>query len=537
MDKSIVAPSVSPTFLSGLSRLISSGRIWQGGSWAVLTLGVLWLQFFNELRGEWDINPQYSYGYAVPLLTLMLLWRRWPERPPAAPGWTSGIGLIVVAALAFLLPLRIVQEANPEWRLLYWTHGAVVLLLTFCLLYRVGGWPWVRFFSLPILFTLVAVPWPMVWEKNVIQGLMRGVAAITVDVVGWLGIPAVQHGNLIEVGTGIVGIDEACSGVRSLQSALMLSLFLGELYRFTWERRITLLFASVIAVLVANVTRTSFLTWAAAQRGLAQMEAWHDSAGMIVMFIILPVLFGLAWLIRPKNQVQVPTAAASPFNAGALPRWIAVAAIGWLLTTEITTDQWYRFHEKNLVANAHWTIAWPVSSPDFKKSPLPQESLATLRCSNSASASWEDDEGNQWSAFFLRWDAGKNSEQLAKGHRPDICFPAAGANLVADLGPITADVNGIKIPFQHQTFDSKGGVLQVFYCLWSDRIAANENQPSGTHATNSRLQAVLDGKRNLGQQVLEVVITGPSTDDSATALLRRNLPSLVHLDAPASTLP
>jgi exosortase/archaeosortase family protein len=341
---------------------------------------------------------------------------------------------------------------------------------------------------------------------------------------------------LIEVGTGIVGIDEACSGVRSLQSALMLSLFLGELYRFTAGRRFALLAASVVAVLVANITRTSFLTWAAAQRGLTQMEAWHDAAGMIVMFIILPVLFGLAWLIRPKNAAPGGTFASGAFKAGALPRWIAVTAISWLVVTEVATDQWYRSHERTLVANAHWTVAWPVQSPHFKKSPLPQESLATLRCSNSESAGWEDDEGNQWSAFFLRWDAGKNSEALAKGHRPDICFPAAGANLVEDLGMITADVNGVEIPFRHQTFESKNGLLQVFYCLWSDRIAPNENEASRAKVSNARLQAVLDGKRNLGQQVLEIVISGPSSNSSAVTLLQQTLPSLVHMDSLAQSL-
>ena len=52
-----------------------------------------------------------------------------------------------------------------------------------------------------------------------------------VEVLGWTGIPAIQHGNLIEVGTGTVGVSEACSGIRSFQTSLMISLFFGEFYR------------------------------------------------------------------------------------------------------------------------------------------------------------------------------------------------------------------------------------------------------------------------------------------------------------------
>ena len=96
-----------------------------------------------------------------------------------------------------------------------------------------------------LLFMLIALPWPVQLEQAIIQGLMRLVAGLTVGVVTLMGIPAIQHGNLIEVGAGLVGIDEACSGVRSLQSSLMLSLFLGEVNRWSWMRRVGLLTASM----------------------------------------------------------------------------------------------------------------------------------------------------------------------------------------------------------------------------------------------------------------------------------------------------
>src|ERR1051326_1209442 len=39
----------------------------------------LWLTLVNNLRVEWTINPQYSYGWAVPVLCLYLLARRETE--------------------------------------------------------------------------------------------------------------------------------------------------------------------------------------------------------------------------------------------------------------------------------------------------------------------------------------------------------------------------------------------------------------------------------------------------------------------------
>ena len=41
-----------------------------------------------------------------------------------------------------------------------------------------GGVPWLRHFTFPVLFTLVAVPWISLIETPIIEGLMRIIAAV-----------------------------------------------------------------------------------------------------------------------------------------------------------------------------------------------------------------------------------------------------------------------------------------------------------------------------------------------------------------------
>ncbi len=520
-------PSTSPRFYSR-----SLSVRWITDSWAllILALGVCWLFLFSELSGEWRINAQYNYGYVVPLLGLALIWRRWPERPEASAGRSAWVGFAAIALLFLLLPIRVVLQANPEWRLVYWLHGFQAVGLSLCILYRLGGWRWVRFFAPPILFMLIAVPWPVGLEHWAIQGLMRLVAGLTVEVAGWFGIPAVQQGNLIETTVGIVGIDEACSGVRSLQAALMLSLFLGEMHRFSPGRRVALLVASLFFDLLANLTRTTFLVWAAANRGLTQMEAWHDTAGLLVMIIVLPSLLGLAHVMRPRTQRPAPAVKPEPMVFPLIPRWVGILALVWIGAGELAAEAWYRSHEISLIATSRWSLAWPVQSPRFRKTAVPENSLAILRCSSSDAGIWDDDAGNQWSAFLLRWKAGKNSAQLAKGHRPDICFPAAGARLIDDFGQMTVPVHEIEIPFRHQTFEMGGKLVHVFYCLWPDRVSPNEKPLLEDGSQASRLQAVVAGKRHLGQQVLEIVIAGPESQSEAVSLLQQHLPMLIRLE-------
>src|SRR5262245_28324441 len=103
---------------------------------SLLALGAFWLVLVRVLSSDWDVNPQYSYSYIVPLLTAALLWTRWPVRPTAEQPRRSGMVLfLALVALLLLLPLRLILEANPEWRLLYWIHSSLALTLTASWLY------------------------------------------------------------------------------------------------------------------------------------------------------------------------------------------------------------------------------------------------------------------------------------------------------------------------------------------------------------------------------------------------------------------
>src|SRR5262245_30284914 len=85
------------------------------GLGALVLIGY-WLPVFNALRVDWSINPQYYYGWSVPLLALGLFRLRWNSRPAAGTANTRLVGVVALVALMALLPIRLIEEANPEWR-------------------------------------------------------------------------------------------------------------------------------------------------------------------------------------------------------------------------------------------------------------------------------------------------------------------------------------------------------------------------------------------------------------------------------------
>src|ERR1044071_4917533 len=192
----------------------------RGTSWFPLAVfALVWIELISRLRFEWSINPQYSYGWIVPFLAAYSFWRRYENaRPPSPPESRILVGLLIILSAALLIPIRLIQEANPDWRLLSWAMALSAGVITACGIYLSGGKDWLRHFAFPILFFFVAVPWPTNLEQFVVQGLMRLHPLINVEILNAIGIPAVQLGNVIQVGSGYVGIDEACTGIRSLQA-------------------------------------------------------------------------------------------------------------------------------------------------------------------------------------------------------------------------------------------------------------------------------------------------------------------------------
>ena len=154
-----------------------------------------------------------------------------------SPGGHQGAVLAALACALLLLPLWVMRTATPDWSVITFCLAAAVTVLTLALIAWMGGWRVARHLAFPILFIFCAVPWPQRMENWVIQSLMRSVAEVTTELLLWGGIAAEQKGNLVQIGQATLGISEACSGVRSLQSMLMASLFLGELWRFGKKAR------------------------------------------------------------------------------------------------------------------------------------------------------------------------------------------------------------------------------------------------------------------------------------------------------------
>ena len=536
--------------------------------WLALALvGYIALRSIDQLRVEWTLNAQYAYGWAVPFLCAWLFWRRGtggrgqtseikdqgaevsttgglnPQSPIPNPQSAislppSGSPLLTFNFLLFVLLFtflftRLIAEANPDWRLVSWALALEAVAGALWFLHGWGGRAAVRQFAFPIMFLLVAVPWPSAVEQPVIQLLTRGIVAVTAELMQAFGFVAVVHGNVIETARGWVDVDEACSGIRSLQAALMLALFFGEWQRLNGGGRAALGGLAFALACVFNLARTLTLSLVAAQQGTAAVQRWHDPAGTVILLGCFGGVWAAAeWLGKKeraegrRQRTEVSTVASSNPQSSIFPpsRGLVFAGL-FLLAGESAIHFWYA--RAPHVTTAGWTAVLPHARAGYKSMELPRAAVEILRFNEGESGAWVNDDGTRWQMISLRWFPGRVAVSLARNHTPEICLPAAGKKLSAVSGPLPLVVAGVTLPFRCFTTEQNGRPLFVFYTLWEEG-APEQNVATGFLTWSARWQAVRERRRNPGQRVLQIAIGGARDAAHAEALLRAELPRLIQ---------
>jgi len=510
--------------------------------WLALPLlgaAALWGPLLWRWMEAWRASADQTFGWFVPLLAIYLGAERWRRgRLPATPTAGEravGTGLFAVGCVLVLTDLPVL-EANALWPTAQWWGAAGAALATIGAAIAGGGWDWARPLGFAPLFVLTALTWPTP-IKSWIVGTLEGLnAAAAANLVSAAGHPAVVAGNVIAVSTGLVGIEEACSGLRSLQTVWMVGWFAGEFFLLNLPRRLFLVFTALLLALAANLARTIFLTWVAADAGLPASERWHDLAGNVELAFDLVLVAALAWRAhRPRHRKASafgprPVRAPGVFD-GLMRRWqgFAVAALAVGLAAETGTQVWYRSHSRgNAAARVHWRLTAP--GPAWAVVPVPPREVQVLQSTQASGLAVRPPQSEfpAW-AFVVSWEGNAARSENPEWHDPAICLPAAGARLTAELGAAAVSIGPRELAFAGYRFVAAGRTETVYFCHWDAENAAvrQENDGSSGDVRARRWQRVREGRRQGDVAHIAFVI---ETSDAAAALawLRHWAPLLLQ---------
>ncbi|MFI5357354.1 MAG: exosortase/archaeosortase family protein [Opitutales bacterium] len=319
------------TFWSKLTRAVPAPFL------AALGLGTGFLLFVTWDQSHWWRQKEdYTFGWLVPFFVAYVISDRWPAilaalaacaapRSPRAAGaarWVLGAltgGLLAGGALLFLLGAFYRAGAGSSYPgTLAITLGAASLLFGLLLanapasatpaaagLGRDARLPLVALFVFPIMIWFVSAPMVSVVETQLSLFLLHKVVTVVSFVFDLLGMPVEQQGNVLVLPTGRVGVEEACSGIRSLTACLFAGSFLAAVFLDRSWKKVTLVVVSMLMAFGTNLLRSLFLTAYAYNHGPAAIEGTvHDAAGYAVLGLTVVGLLGLLPLFRLKLAID-----------------------------------------------------------------------------------------------------------------------------------------------------------------------------------------------------------------------------------------
>ena len=263
-------------------------------------LAMAWL--VSRAQWFWSNNPDLQFGWVVLLLCAYLFWEAWDKRPPVnwKPRWWSVV--FACAGLVLLFLVQIYQAALGSNAASTVGLALGVMLVVAANLGLVFGWPGVRAFGLAFGFILIAMPMPSAIQGPIVGGLQYKVAWINTEVLNLMGIPARQVGSLIHLPGGTVGIDEACSGIRSLQSTVMATIFIGYLTLKRPSLQAILFVCGVGLAILGNLIRSLFLSLEANSKGIDAVKEYHDAAGWSILAFTAVGVILLSWVLKKLER-------------------------------------------------------------------------------------------------------------------------------------------------------------------------------------------------------------------------------------------
>ncbi len=447
--------------------------LWSWIAVGLVLLGLLWIAYARTFKvlGHHFVEPEYSHGFLIPLITVFFLWnRRHALLAERSNGSWWGVALALVA-----LAILVAGVLASIFRLP--TISLILLLLGIG--YAALGARASRRIVVPILFLATAIPLP---------GLLYVMFSTQLQLIssmlgGWMlqmmGVPVFVGGNIIDLGVYKLQVAEACSGLRYLFPLIAFGFLCAWLMRAPLWMRALVLASSVPLTVVLNSARIA-VTGLIVQTGNIHLAEgfMHLFEGWVVFLIALAILFGEMWLLcrlygGPLGPLDVldfdRINGAPPVPATSAPSHPPVPLlmiVGLLAATLIGLNDW-RDREQLTPARPGLASfptnlgAWEAGVPRL----LDPVTERVLKASDYLLVDYERPGGapvNVWVAYYA------NQVQEAAIHSPKECLPGAGWEYV-EFGKIDAPVDPTVSPgFELNRAVIANGHEQMVMYYWLD---------------------------------------------------------------------
>jgi exosortase len=180
----------------------------------------------------------------------------------------------------------------------------------------VFGWAHLRILSFPLALLLLMIPIPAIVFNQIAFPLQLLASRAGQAGLVALDIPVLREGNIIVLAQTTLEVAEACSGIRSLISLLVLGIVVGYVLDPRIFVRVILALVTVPIAVVSNGMRVAGIGVAAHYYGASAAEGFmHTFSGWVVFLVAFVMLLGVYKLVA-WVWPQAPRACSQRLNGG-----------------------------------------------------------------------------------------------------------------------------------------------------------------------------------------------------------------------------
>ncbi len=233
--------------------LRKASNVAKGAGIALLFI-LTYLPDFVILHAKYSENDSYySHGYLIPLVSGFVIWHKrntlkgMRVAPSEAGLWILGGGLLL--------------SIFGKWWYLNFISASSMLVVLWGLSLSLFGKEITRKLMFPLAFLSFMIPLPKISIIYITFWLKLFVASAGAKVVYEMGIPVLLQGAFLHLPNGVLEVDNACSGLRSLIALTALGVLYAYFLPVSRLKKMIVVLTSLPIAITANLTRIIILVW------------------------------------------------------------------------------------------------------------------------------------------------------------------------------------------------------------------------------------------------------------------------------------
>jgi exosortase D (VPLPA-CTERM-specific) len=461
--------------------------------WGLLAFALLvaYIPFAGVLNGlfdVWSLQPEYSHGFLIPLISLFLIWRERAVlvRTPFTGSW-FGVGLVVLG-----VSLWAMGELSTIWVI----DQYAFLVVLYGLVWALAGGRIFRRLWMPLLILWFMIPLPAFFAGGLSLRLQLLSSLVGTALIRLAGISVYLDGNVIDLGTYKLQVAEACSGLRYLFPLMTLAFIVAYLFRGPAWKRVLLFLASIPIAILMNSLRIGVIGITVEYWGVRMAEGvLHEFEGWVVfmasMLVLLVIAAVLARIGQPggrlRDALRLDAGPAPVRGAADRPRVLPAPFLAATAFAALATALAFVMPERSELHPARMDFAeFPMQLGGWQGAPSPLDPVyrQELKLDDYLLADYReaaDPPVNVWVAYYASQRKGQST------HSPRSCLPGGGwefntlapYQLQTAAGPLTVNraviEHGLERALMYYWFQQRGRVLSneylVKWYIFQDAVA------------------------------------------------------------------